>query len=79
MSVDNPLKWLLSVLPYHVPADQLPFLMERYEINKKAYERQVAIRKAERIIKSMERRNYPDEAARLARWRDKLDKLKEES
>lgn len=76
MDVDNPLKWLLYELPAYIEPGPLSGLMERYERNKKAYEREIRIRHAERVIKTFERRNHPSEVERLARWRTKLAKLK---
>lgn len=78
MSHNHPLKWLLAELPAYIEPAQLAALMERYEANKHAYARERKIRQAERIIKSYERRNYAHEAQSIARWRDKLARLKEE-
>lgn len=78
MSVDNPLKWLLAALPGYIEPEHLAVLMERYEANKKAYEQGLKIRQAERVIKTIQRRNRPDEALKLARWHAKLAKLKED-
>lgn len=77
MKYDNPLKWLLYELPAYIEPAPLAALMERYEINKKRYEHEVKIRHAERVIMSLERRAYAPDAARLARWKAKLAKLKE--
>ena len=79
MNTDNPLKWLLYELPAYIDPAPLVALMERYEANKRIYDREVRIRHAERVIKVFERRNDPSEATRLARWQAKLAKLKEES
>ena len=79
MSVENPLRWLLRELPDFVPAHLLPILMEHYELNKAAYYRECKIRHAERIIRSYQRRNSPHEAANLARWQAKLERLKEQN
>jgi hypothetical protein len=79
MSVDNPLKWLLKELPDYIAPASLADLMERYEANKKAYARQIKINQAERMIKIYERRDVPYEAASIARWREKLARLQEES
>lgn len=77
---DNPLKWLLHELPAYIEPAPLQALMERYEINKKCYEREIKIRYAERVIKTTERFTpSPGRDARLARWRSKLAKLKEEA
>lgn len=78
MKTDNPLKWLLYELPAYIEPAPLAALMERYELNKAAYYRECKIRQAERIIRSFERRNNPNEAAKLARWHEKLSKLKEQ-
>lgn len=75
---ENPLKWLLYELPAYIEPAPLASLMERYERNKKLYERKIRIRHAERVIKVYERRDSPDALAKLARWRGKLAKLKEE-
>ena len=79
INYDNPLKWLLYELPANIEPGPLSGLMERYERNKQGYERENKIRQAERIIRAFERRNYPPEAARLKRWREKLARLKEGS
>lgn len=76
---DNPLKWLLAALPGYIEPEALAVLMQRYDANKHAYERQIKIRHAERVIRRMELSNYPDEAARLARWKAKLANLKAEA
>ena len=78
MDTDTPLKWLLYELPAYIEPGPLSGLMERYEHNKKKYERECKVRQAERIIRAFERRNHASEAARLARWRDKLAKLMED-
>jgi len=78
MRVDNPLKWLLSQLPNYVPEHLLPVLLRTYEVNKRAYERQIKIRAAERTIKAIQSRKDSRDAAKLARWHAKLAKLKEE-
>jgi hypothetical protein len=78
--VDNPLKWLLAELPGYIEPRMLDRLMEEYEANKQAYERQIKIRALERIIATNERfAPSADRDARLARWKAKLAKLKEES
>lgn len=77
MSYDNPLKWLLAVLPDYVDPAKLAILMRCYEVNKKAYYQQVKIAHAERIVKVYTRRNNPRDAVMIARWQAKLDKLKE--
>lgn len=76
--IETPLKWLLHELPAYIEPAPLQALMERYHLHKAAYERQVKVRQAERIISVFEGRNNPREAARLARWRTKLAKLKSE-
>lgn len=40
----NPLKWLLAELPGYIEPRVLDRLMEEYAANKRAYERQIAIR-----------------------------------
>lgn len=78
MSADNPLKWLLRELPSYVETRALDTLMECYQANKHAYERQIAIRALERKIKNAQHWPLSDERTlRLARWQTKLDKLKE--
>jgi hypothetical protein len=74
----NPLKWLLYELPAYIEPAPLEALMERYRANKRDYERGLKINRAERIIKTIQRRNSPHEAAKLARWHAKLAKLKEQ-
>lgn len=74
----NPLKWLLSELPAYIEPAPLDALMERYRANKRDYERQLKINQAERVIKTIQRRNNPTEALKLARWHAKLAKLKED-
>lgn len=77
-TVDNPLKWLLTALPDYVPSHLLPVLMHCYAVNKKAYERQIAIRSLERKIKNAQHWPPSDERTiRLARWETKLATLKE--
>ena len=76
-NVDNPLKWLLAALPDYVPAHLLPVLMRTYEVNKAAYYRAVKIRDLERRISVYARRNNPQDALSLAKWREKLARLKE--
>lgn len=73
---DNPLKWLLAALPDYVEPAKLAVLLRCYAVNKNAYEHQIKIRHAERVIRRMELSNYPGEAARLERWHAKLAKLK---
>lgn len=74
---DNPLKWLLAALPGYIEPESLAMLMERYDANKRAYERQIKIRHVERIIKTTERFAPSGERdARLARHQAKLAKLK---
>jgi hypothetical protein len=77
MSVDNPLKWLLKELPAYLPREHHALLMERYAANKRAYLLDIKIRAAERVIKTIQYRNNPSDAAKLARWHAKLAKLKE--
>jgi len=74
--IETPLKWLLYELPAYIEPAPLAALMERYHLHKRAYERQIKINQAERIIRVFERRDDPREAARLARWKAKLGKLK---
>jgi hypothetical protein len=75
---DNPLKWLLTVLPGYIEPEALAVLMTHYRANKAAYERQIAMNKAERIIKTTERfQPSAQRDAQLTRWRAKLAKLKE--
>ncbi len=74
----NPLKFLLYELPAYIEPAPLAALMERYQANKRDYERGLKINQAERVIKSIQRRNHPDDRARLARWHAKLAKLKED-
>jgi hypothetical protein len=74
----SPLAWLLAALPAHVAPDALAPLLDAYRANKRAYERQVKIRAAERTIKTIQYRNDPRDHAKLARWHAKLDKLKGE-
>jgi hypothetical protein len=76
---DNPLTFLLYELPAYIEPGPLEGLMRRYEENKRAYARECRIRQAERMVRTLERRNYAREDAALARWRMKLRKLKEES
>lgn len=64
-------------LPAYLPREHHALLMERYELNKQAYERQIKIRAAERTIKTIQYRNNPSDAAKLVRWHAKLAKLKE--
>ena len=78
MDADHPLKFLLYELPAYIEPGPLAGLMERYEINKRKYERECRIRQAKRIVHAFERRNHPNETARLARWRSKLAKLLED-
>lgn len=75
--VETPLKWLLYELPAYIEPAPLAALMERYRLHKTAYERQIKINQVERVIKTIQRRNNPDDAAKLARWHSKLAKLKE--
>jgi hypothetical protein len=77
MSVDNPLKWLLAELPALIEPAPLDSLMERYRLHRVAYERQVKISAVERVIKTIQFRNNPNDAAKLVRWHAKLAKLKE--
>jgi hypothetical protein len=76
---ETPLKWLLAELPALIEPAPLDSLMERYRLHKADYERQVKIRAAERTIKTIQFRNNPNDAAKLARWHAKLAKLKEET
>ena len=78
MNYNNPLKWLLAELPAYIQPMQLDVLMTCYNINKHAYERQVKIRHAERIISGYAQRNDPRDARTIARWRAKLAQLKEQ-
>ena len=75
--VETPLKWLLYELPAYIESAPLAALMERYHLHKQAYERQLKINQIERVIKTIQRRNNPNDAAKLARWHAKLAKLKE--
>lgn len=76
---DHPLKWLLAELPSYVPPDRLDDLLTRYAINKRRYERQIKIRRAERIIRVYTRRDNPRDAPTIARWQAKLAALKGET
>lgn len=76
-NIETPLKWLLYELPAYIEPTPLASLMERYHAHKRQYERQIKIRQAERIVGVYERRDDPREAARLARWKTKLGRLKE--
>jgi hypothetical protein len=75
--VETPLKWLLAELPALIEPAPLDSLMERYRLHKIAYERQIKISAVERTIKTIQYRNNPSDAAKLARWHAKLAKLKE--
>jgi hypothetical protein len=77
MSVDNPLKWLLNELPALIEPAPLDALMMRYRLHRVAYERQIKVNQVERVIKEIQYRNNPNDAAKLARWHAKLAKLKE--
>ncbi len=77
MSIDTPLKWILDALPGYIEPEALASLMTRYRAHKASYELQIKINKVERIVKVFESRNHPSEAARLARWKAKLAKLKD--
>ena len=77
MTTANPLKWLLAELPAYVEPGPLASLMERYEANKRAYDLEAKIRRAERIVRYHARRNDPRDTATIARWQAKLSKLKE--
>jgi hypothetical protein len=76
--VETPLKWLLSELPAYIEPSALAALLERYHLHKANYERQIKINQVERVIKSIQHRNNPNDAAKLARWHSKLAKLKED-
>jgi hypothetical protein len=79
VTVDNPLRWLLAALPGYIEPEALAVLMERYDANKRAYEREIGIRALERKIKNAQ--HWPPSSerdARLARWKAKLAKLKED-
>lgn len=73
---ESPLKWLLEELPAYIEPAPLAALMERYRKNKRLYERKLKIKQAERTIKTIQYRNNPSDAAKLARWHAKLSKLK---
>jgi hypothetical protein len=75
--VETPLKWLLNELPALIEPAPLASLMERYRLHRVAYERQIKVNQAERVIKEIQYRNNPSDAAKLARWHAKLAKLKE--
>jgi hypothetical protein len=77
--VETPLKWLLNELPALIEPAPLEALMERYRLHKADYERQIKVNQVERTIKTIQYRNNPDDAAKLARWHAKLAKLKEET
>jgi hypothetical protein len=52
--------------------------MKRYRLHKAAYERQIKVNRIERTIKTIQYRNNPADAAKLARWHAKLARLKED-
>lgn len=79
MSAEHPLRWLLAALPAVMPPDTLAVLMERYAVNHAAYAHQSKLRHATRMVTLIERRGYEHEALALARWREKLAKLREAS
>jgi chromatin segregation and condensation protein Rec8/ScpA/Scc1 (kleisin family) len=76
---DNPLKWLLAQLPDYLTPEQLNHLMAAYEANKARYYLDVKIRDAERRIRIYERWPNDNDPTRLARWRAKLARLKEQA
>jgi hypothetical protein len=78
MSVETPIKWLLDELPAYIDPAPLDRLLEGYRLHKAAYERQIKVNRIERTIKTIQRRNNPADAAKLARWHAKLAKLKKD-
>jgi len=78
IGVDNPNRWLLAEITKYLSDEQLAELMRAYQLQSKRYYLAVRVRDARRHVTMYERWPEARDTTRLARWKEKLAKLKAE-
>ena len=78
IGVDNPCKWLLAEMLKYLSHEQLAELMRAYTAQSKRYYLAVKVHDAERRVRIYATWPGNQDPTRLARWKEKLAKLKQE-